>query len=115
MGIGLFSASDDFTPSYTPPNPDPKRWQLLDIIRYNTTAAAAFAIKVKYLDCTNYEGVKVMVYEGKDFNAEEAYKNGLDPHFSKEHISPVARFEPTERGWKMAKDLAYMISAGNYK
>jgi len=30
----------------------------------------------------------------------------LDPHFSEDIYSPVARLEPTIRGWALAEELA---------
>ena len=43
------------------PNPSPERWEIQQIWAYDN----AYVLKVKYLDCTNYEGMKVMVYKGQ--------------------------------------------------
>jgi len=59
--------------------------------------------KVKYWNATNYEGVKILVYQG-------ALPARLDPHFCDKHKSPIARFEPTERGWMMAAAFASSIN-----
>jgi len=64
----------------------------------------AYILKVRYLDCTNFEGRKIMVYEGKfDKNVKE-----LDPHFQ-EKGGPIARFRPDvknlHRAIKFAKSL----------
>jgi hypothetical protein len=82
------------------PNPDPKRWKLLDTWFYNN----AYVLKVKYLDATNFEGVKIMVYKGKF----PGYKNitSLDPHFTDDDLSPIARFRPDKEGIAMANNLA---------
>jgi hypothetical protein len=58
-------------------------------------------MKVKYDDCTNFEGVKIMVFKGQ-------YKNRiwLDPHFAENEKAPIARFKPTSEGWDMAIKLA---------
>tara|TARA_Y100000034_G_scaffold136607_1_gene214106 strand:- start:1063 stop:1305 length:243 start_codon:yes stop_codon:yes gene_type:complete len=58
--------------------------------------------RVKYHDCTNYEGHKILVYHREVF--ERCSANGkLDPHFAETGgVSPIARFAPTKEGWKMA-------------
>lgn len=81
-------------------NPDPNRYSVLkaDIIN------GYLIIKIKYFDCYNYEGDKILVYD-KGIMLEKLMNQKLiDPHFSdkQEYISPIARFEPTERGWYMA-------------
>jgi hypothetical protein len=79
------------------PNPSPDRWTLL----YLATFENGYAMKVKYDDCTNFEGVKIMVFKGQ-------YENRiwLDPHFSENEKAPIARFKPTSKGWDMAIKLA---------
>lgn len=80
------------------PNPDPSRWSLIDVKQFRN----AYVLVVEYAGCTNFEGRKVMVYEGK----WDVTKRGpLDPHFA-EDGGPVARFRPTPRGMDMAIDLA---------
>lgn len=64
-------------------------------------------VEVFYPDCKNYEGRKILVFDS-DFEIDEIVReNGgvLDPHFfdHKDFISPIARFEPTNRGWNMAR------------
>ena len=62
-------------------------------------------LKVRYPDCTNYEGVKIMVYEDTNIiEIQKVNKGTIDPHFgvNPDFISPIARFEPTDRGWEMA-------------
>jgi len=64
-------------------------------------------LRVRYLDCTNFEGIKVMVYRGHC-----VLRGGsLDPHFSNDPGSPVARFRPDEDGIAMAKALAQSFKA----
>jgi hypothetical protein len=65
-------------------------------------------VKVRYPECTNYEGIKIMVYEinerVKTINDVIKHNKGaIDPHFgvNPDFISPMVRFEPTDRGWKM--------------
>lgn len=60
----------------------------------------------KYPDCINYEGNKILVYE--NISARDLVdQRRLDPHFCdhKECVAPIARFEPTQRGWEMAITL----------
>lgn len=54
--------------------------------------ANAHVLLVRYLDCTNYEGEKLMVFRGQ-------YKprKRLDPHFTQGPTSPIARFRPDKR------------------
>lgn len=80
-------------------NPDPRRFTVLEVEEHGGNVA----VKVRYPDATNYEGVKVMVFRGV---TEHDIRTAafLDPHFceSRAHVSPVARFEPTPEGWAMA-------------
>ena len=85
------------------PNPRPDNYKILvyrEIGRY-------LILEIKYLDCTNYEGKKILLYKDCTMKELEAQKL-IDPHFSenKNFISPIARFEPTGLGWKLARSLA---------
>jgi hypothetical protein len=60
-----------------------------------------YVLKVQYSGCTNFEGVKVMVFRGT-----YRKRNYLDPHFDETGQSPIARFRPDAEGWQMALDLA---------
>lgn len=104
MGVNLFAkCSTNYAPPDTrtaPPNPDPKRWELLDYY----LLPRAYVLVVRYLDCTNFEGVKVMVYRGEFPGTRRLQR--LDPHFTPDEGSPVARFRPDEAGIAMAVDLA---------
>jgi hypothetical protein len=68
------------------------------VVRYKN----AYVLTVKYHDCTNFEGMKIMVYRGQ----YTAVPKTLDPHFTKGKKSPIARFPPTVEGIAMAKALA---------
>ena len=50
---------------------------------------------------------KIMVYECE--LGDLLRQKSIDPHFSdnKNFYSPIARFEPTIRGWEMGKLLIY--------
>lgn len=78
-------------------NPDPHYFKIL---KTETCKGMLLAI-LQYPDCDNYEGLKIMVY---DCMSDEMFRcqTRVDPHFCDKHFSPVARFEPTDRGWQMA-------------
>lgn len=98
MGIGHKSCYTNPSPAAIAPNPDPSNWTLVDKKIFSN----GYVLKVRYNGCTNYEGIKVMVYRGK-------YKRPtgfLDPHFSGDSDSPVARFQPTAQGWADACEYA---------
>lgn len=77
------------------PNPDPKNYE----IQSHYEIGDFLIIQIKYLDCINYEGVKILVFK-TTMEKLMAQKN-IDPHFcdNKKFISPIARFEPTQEGW----------------
>lgn len=111
MGIGPFHRScftASANPQATAPNPDPSRWVLLKHKAY----ARSYVVMVQYKDCTNFEGKKVMVYFGRWPGVGRFIRKGrpLDPHFSEEPESPIARFQPTEFGWDMACAVAKGMS-----
>lgn len=59
---------------------------------------------VNYPGVQNYEGNKILMYP-KNFDLS-VLKNRIDPHFFTNGDSPIARFEPTAYGWKLARTLA---------
>jgi hypothetical protein len=81
------------------PNPNPNNYTVQIIYQCGNY----LVIKIKYHDSTNYEGDKILVFENCTYDDLEKQKT-IDPHFSenKNFHSPIARFEPTERGWDMA-------------
>ena len=84
------------------PNPDPNNYVILK----HEQVGAFLIVKIKYLDCTNYEGVKILVFK-TTIEKLKAQKY-IDPHFceNKKFISPIARFVPTTEGWDDANDYA---------
>lgn len=85
------------------PNPDPENFKILS----SQTIGNWLIIKVNYPDCTNYEGNKILLY--KYVTVEQLIAQGsIDPHFSNNcnFHSPVARFIPTDDGWRMACKIA---------
>ena len=59
---------------------------------------------INYPDVENYEGNKILMYS-KYFDISKI-KDRMDPHFFDKGDSPIARFEPTQYGWKLAQTLA---------
>lgn len=110
MGLSLFSSSSyDYQPKVINknivkylPNPNPKNFTIKrfrQIGKYLIT-------EINYHDSTNYEGNKILVFE--NYNIEKLKKRkSIDPHFSdnKKFKSPIARFEPTNKGWELAIKL----------
>lgn len=82
------------------PNPDPLNWTILEMKQFRN----AYVLKVRYPNCSNFEGIKIMVYKGV-FKPTEF----LDPHFFEDENSPIARFKPNKEGIKLAFDLASRI------
>ena len=103
MGISLFGSSSSYDRCNTsPPNPDPKNYTIL----LSNQREHYLIITIQYPDCSNYEGKKILLYEGTTINKLKE-QGSIDPHFSenKEYASPIARFEPTERGASLAERL----------
>jgi len=77
--------------------PNPTNWEMQGKWEY----AHGYILLVKYYGCTNFDGLKLMVYKGRYIP-----RYSLDPHFSESDDSPFARFVPTQEGWDMAGCLA---------
>lgn len=110
MGVGIFKCS---TCNCTKPsfivsaikrvfsygNPDPREYEIVKIEFYKEFCIAM----INYPDCKNYEGNKVLIFKNVTENMLRQ-TNFIDPHFCKgNHISPIARFEPSEEGIKLAR------------
>lgn len=104
----LFSSSSyDTSSSYnTLGNPNPKNFKILRVIKIGKY----LVVKIKYPDSNNYEGIKILIYKGSLLKLKK--QKTLDPHFSetKRFMVPIARFEPTEFGWKAAIRIAYCLT-----
>lgn len=102
MGLSIFKVSSCSCfpqPVPTPPNPDPSKFKILRMEQKGRFLVA----EVEYVGCTNFEGRKILIYEGvAPWQLRKAAF--LDPHFCEKgsHPIPVARFEPTDRGWRYA-------------
>jgi len=101
MGINMFlsSSSFDSESNCVNQNPDPNNYTIIESFEDN----GYLLIKIKYLDCTNYEGNKVLLFKNCTLD-ELINQKTIDPHFSEnnEYKSPIARFTPTENGWNNA-------------
>ena len=92
MGCSPFSrrcSCDSGNSEAIAPNPSPERWEILEKHEYPN----GYVLLIKYEDCTNFEGKKILVYRGR-FEPMEI----RDPHFSGKLDSPIARFRPDVRG-----------------
>jgi len=85
------------------PNQDPKRWQIIGYREFEH----AYVLIVRYFDAINFEGIKVMVYQGQMPDLEKIDR--LDPHFETSGLTPIARFRPTKEGRALAYKLAGML------
>lgn len=79
------------------PNPKPDNYKIIKI----RSMSPYLLIKIKYLDCTNYEGIKILLFKSTLTSILKANNGLIDPHFcdNSKFISPIARFEPTKEGW----------------
>lgn len=86
-------------------NPNPKKFFVIQKKQIGDFCI----LLVKYPDCKNFEGIKVMVFEGDALEISKAQI--LDPHFSDKAgaLAPVARFVPTPKGWFMAETLCRLL------
>ena len=86
--------------------PDPSNYELLSHVH----VGSHLVVKIRYPDCSNYEGEKILLYSNITLD-ELLEHNALDPHFCdrEDCISPVARFEPTVYGWKLAMRTAQFL------
>ncbi len=92
-------SNSDYKPVSIVPNPNRFRYEILEAKTFDN---GSVVLKIKYIDCTNFEGKKILVYDNTVKFEKMQSKYGIDPHFSEETYSPVARFEPTKRGWELA-------------
>jgi hypothetical protein len=106
ISIGFSRSSYDSTPikqiiyeTRYSPNPNLERFK---IQRYQEIKNY-LVVEINYYDATNYEGNKILVFQ--DYSIEKLKRRkSIDPHFSenKKFKSPIARFEPTKKGWSKA-------------
>jgi hypothetical protein len=103
MGMAPISNSS-FDEGYgSAPNPNLKNFEISRSLQIGNF----LVIKIIYSDCYNYEGNKILVFEGVTL-IKLLKQEIIDPHFSDkaQYYSPIARFVPTDEGWYMAKVFA---------
>ena len=107
LSFGVSNCSCDSLMVKKDINPDPDNFK----IKKAKLIRDFIILFVNYPDCTNYEGNKILVFEDIEYH-ELLTKNRLDPHFCDNDncISPIARFEPTDKGWNMAVDFCSLMS-----
>ena len=91
-----------------PQNPNPKKFEILEYLNVRGHTL----LKLKYHGCKNYEGTKILVF--KNVTVQELLtknSNEIDPHFcdNSNYYSPVARIEPTSKGWDDAYKFCQYI------
>jgi hypothetical protein len=109
MGLMKKPSSGNYNPTavIAPPNPDPKQFR----VEHYEKIGNGLVVLVVYPNCTTYEGRKVLVFASTSITTVKSCKM-LDPHFSDRLDPPagtpipVARFEPTDRGWRLARIVA---------
>lgn len=107
MGMNCLNRclSNPYAASLQPVNSDPKPnlFNIQDEFYIN----GYLVLRVEYPNCTNFEGIKVMVYTGfKDSKELLNHNKGLlDPHFSEGKGSPFMRLKPQSRAAEKALRL----------
>lgn len=107
MGMRLFGSSSASRTSakrsasgsgaLLPGDPNPERFEILRVQQLGE-----FAAEIRWPDASNYEGRKLAVYRATAEELRAATR--LDPHFQERRgaLVPIARFEPTAKGWTLA-------------
>jgi len=106
MGIGFGISTSSFDEP-TKGNPNPQKFEII----WEENYYDHLILVVKYPDCTNYEGKKILLFDEGVTKKEIVRQGMIDPHFSDNpnYISPIARFVPTKKGLNLAKLLAEHI------
>lgn len=101
MGVSILGDSFSCYSAEPLNNPDPKKFNIEKIAGIGEWVYA----EIRYPDCTNYEGLKILVFYKVKIEDIMASKE-IDPHFcDNNHIKPIARFEPSELGKFLAWNL----------
>ena len=79
-------------------DPNPNNFKVLSAQCINNYTLAV----VQFPDCNSYQQNKVLVYE--DDRRDDLWDAKVcEPHFTDEFLSPIARFQPTEEGRRLAE------------
>ena len=106
-GIGFSCGSSNLSNSYggpdkrgfgagtiQPPNPNPYKYKIRMSVAYNNH----WMVMIRYEGCTTFDGDKLMI-----MNVDPYTLNSIDPHFLTEQHYVIARFQPNNKGFKLAK------------
>ncbi len=113
IGIGVSKARSSFPSGptiYTEPKKRKKKLPNPDPANYKIEKAREIGkyllIEIKYPDCVNYEGSKILLYRDVTL-IDLVNQKYIDPHFfeNTKYASPIARFVPTQEGWDMGLKL----------
>ena len=96
MGISIFKVAD--------PNPNPYKYKILKV----EPIRGYLIIEALYFGCTTFEGRKLLLFKGLDLI------HPLDPHLLGGSHPVVARFEPNEKGWRLARLCALYLSENSH-
>lgn len=97
--MGMFS-EDRSLLSFSGQNPNPENFSILR----TRQVGKCVVVEAHYPDCQNFEGKKIMVFSNTTEDEMKKRKK-IDPHFQMSS-GPIARFEPTDVGWKLAVQAA---------
>lgn len=88
------------------PDPRPENYQIIA----TEGIGRCLVVVVKYFDCKDYDGRKLLLYDNVTLSQLRAQRV-LDPHFvdGGPYRSPIARFPPTAKGHAMARILAHAL------
>lgn len=102
MGAVKLFGGHKFSPNSTDPNP--RNF----VIKKSKSYVTCWVSLINYPDAKNYEGNKILITTW-DPNTRSV----IDPHFDKD-AGIIARFEPTDEGWELAKKFAKLILNSAY-
>jgi len=107
LGSGSSFDSSDTIPQPQQYSPDPTNYTIKKHLQIDNF----LIVFIKYHDCINYEGDKILVFKDININILRSQK-AIDPHFSdnKLYYSPIARFIPIEEGAEMAVTLCNLLT-----
>jgi hypothetical protein len=102
MGLfgGRISSKDSYKQDTRNPNP------IFFTINKAQEIGEFVVAEVYYIGCTNYEGKKILVWQGLSV-VELLDLQEIDPHFVV-GSKLIARFEPTNTGWTNAISFALL-------
>lgn len=102
MGFNFVSCKD--SAKYQPPNPNPYNFFVL-----NKEVIGDYSIvEARYTGCTTFNGSKLMLVKN-----DKPITTKLDPHLLGDGHPVIARFEPNENGWRMARMCALYLNEFN--